>query len=253
MSSATINVPNDWFKEWFDELYLDVYSHRDRSEARNFISKLPIWGEIAPKDWCLDLGCGAGRYSLEIAAKGLNVLGLDLSKPLLRKALDAGSDLASAWYVRADMRSIPVKSRFILIVSLFTSFGYFGDEDNRALLDEVRSLLQPAGVFILDVANPLSVATAIADKPVTNKDRNGMHITEERYFDKVKSRVNKHIEIDAGGKKRSYYESVRLYHPDEMVTLLGSCGFRQLHPAWGDYQGRLLTEESPRMIYFQGV
>jgi len=253
MSTTLITAPEDWFVEWFNEKYLDVYSHRDETEARRFIAELPIWKDLSPNGWCLDLGCGEGRYSREIACKGLNVMGLDLSRPLLRKAFREKIHSGSVRFVRADMRNIPAKGRFVLIVNLFTSFGYFDNKDNIKLLENIRSLLLPEGVFILDLANPMFVEAAISDKPVTIRDKSGMYIREERYFDSENSRVIKRIEIESDGKKHKYYESVRLYYPKEMDGIMKECCFKQIHPVWGDYEGGSFTENSPRMVYFMGV
>ncbi len=65
-----------WYREWFGEDYLDLYSYRDAEEARQhatFFSRVagPLEGSI------LDLACGMGRHVIELHAQGYDVVGCD--------------------------------------------------------------------------------------------------------------------------------------------------------------------------------
>ena len=77
----------DWFESWFDSAhYHRLYAYRDNTEAAEFIDQLvsrlcPCQGTKA-----LDLGCGAGRHSRELAARGFDVVGLDLSAHSIERA-----------------------------------------------------------------------------------------------------------------------------------------------------------------------
>lgn len=243
-------VPNNWYREWFDERYLKVYPHRDQQEAEKFLNHWKIWNRLEPGGWCLDLGCGSGRYARLIARHGFKVLGIDLSRPLLSIARRESNCPDNLWYVRADMRSIPSSVKFSLIVSLFTSFGYFEDHENIRLLHDVKELLLPDGIFVLDLPNRIAVERSVRDSAVTTRNDGEMTIRETRRFDTTKSRVIKQIDIKTGGDSYRYYESVRLYDYGEMETMLLSAGLAISEPVWGDYSGQPFNDESPRMIYF---
>ncbi|MDP8237914.1 MAG: class I SAM-dependent methyltransferase [Candidatus Hatepunaea meridiana] len=266
---------SEWYRQWFDENYLLVYSHRDKREAADFASLWPIWKYLKPGGWCLDLGCGTGRYAYEIQKRGLNVLGIDLSAPLLKIAQSVRNNqyhtARSIWFVRADMRSLPIMSGvntrhnltntrhnfsggpFSLIVSLFTSFGYFDDNEHLQIIRQIRKLLLPDGIFIIDIPNPVSVRKTVSDKPVTIRTVNGVNIKEERYIDEKACRVIKEIEIERQGRKQKYYESVKLFNIEELKALLKLNGIKQIEDCWGDYQGTRFELESPRIIYFGKV
>ncbi|NQT34189.1 class I SAM-dependent methyltransferase [bacterium] len=243
-------VPNDWYREWFDERYLQVYPHRDQQEAEKFLNRWQIWSRLEPGGWCLDLGCGTGRYAGLIARKDFRVLGIDLSRPLLSIARDESNYPDNLWYVRADMRSVPSSGRFSLIVSLFTSFGYFEDNEQIQLLRDVKELLLPDGIFVLDLPNRTAVEQSVLDGAVTTRNDVDMTIRETRRIDTERARVIKQIDIRSGNDSYRYYESVRLYHKGEMESLLSDTGFRISEPVWGDYNGNPFNIESPRMIYF---
>ncbi|RYZ27466.1 MAG: class I SAM-dependent methyltransferase, partial [Sphingobacteriales bacterium] len=71
---------NEWYKEWFDsDYYHRLYYNRDEKEAQAFIDRLLQHLQPAPQSRMLDAGCGRGRHSRYLAAKGYDVTGIDLS------------------------------------------------------------------------------------------------------------------------------------------------------------------------------
>ncbi len=250
MCKTEQSVPEDWYRNWFDERYLTVYRHRNQCEAERFVSQWRFWRMLKPGGWCLDLGCGAGRYARAIERHGQKVLGIDLSRPLLRIARKSRDSLKAVYYVRADMRAVPSAGPFSLVVSLFTSFGYFNDDENIKLLKGIRELLSTGGFFVIDLPNPAAVRKAVSTNPITVRDSDGMRIREERHLDGETSRVIKQIDLDIEGGKYRYFESIRLYERDELEALMQESGFRQLESCWGDYDGSRYKNTSPRLIYF---
>ncbi|MBI3297734.1 MAG: class I SAM-dependent methyltransferase [Elusimicrobia bacterium] len=110
---------------------------------------------VRPGAELLDVCCGVGRHALPLAARGLRVTGLDVSRPYLaearRRARKAGLALE---LVRGDMRRMPFSSRFDAAVNLWTSFGYFASAaEDRAALRSIRRALKPGGLFLLDTIN----------------------------------------------------------------------------------------------------
>jgi SAM-dependent methyltransferase len=246
-------IPDDWFKNWFNDQYLNVYSHRNQTEAKRFLSKWQIWESIEEGAFCLDLGCGSGRYAVEIARRGLNVLALDLSIPLLMTAVKENNLPERILYIRGDMRLIPAKPCFSLIVSLFTSFGYFDDNQHKQLLKDVRRLLKSNGLFVIDIPNPKSVRKNVLNNKISIRVEDDIQIREERYISDDNTRVIKYIKLNYQGESKEYFESVRLFETEELSIMLENCGLTSKYPVQGDYNGESFTDESPRMIYFTGV
>ena len=242
--------PVDWFKNWFDEWYLKVYQHRDQQEAIKFISHWHIWDSLCAGDHCLDIGCGTGRYTEELVRRGLIVMGLDLSAPLLRIAVNKNEQHLNSNFVRADMRMIPTNKLFPLVLSLFTSFGYFKtDADHLNLMCSIGARIKPGGYLILDLPNPESVFKKVANNPESDKSIDSVNINEKRWIDHKENRVVKKITITDDSTERIYYESIRLFKKMEIEDLLNRA---DIEPSelWGDYQGGKFKSDSPRMIYF---
>jgi SAM-dependent methyltransferase len=231
------------------------------------VVRWPIWDVIPASGWCLDLGCGAGRYAYALASRGFKVLGIDLSMVLIREALASDGGEADrdriqsetggsgkAWFIRADMRRVPASGPFSLVVSMFTSFGYFADErENTRLVEDLARMLSPGGVVVLDLPNPEYVIVRVSEEPITTRICDGVKIVEERFLNETRDRINKKIVVTDGRKSVQYQESVRLYPPKTLECMLGAAGFTALVPLWGDYEGGVLTSTSPRVIYFGRV
>ncbi len=241
-------IESEWFKEWFNEHYLQVYSHRDRAEAERFVNSWH-WDIINRNGTCLDIGCGAGRYSELTSKKGMTSFGLDLSMPLLRVAQKETS--SEVKLVCADMRALPFIKPFDLIICLFTSFGYFkSDAEHLQLIDSMARLLKSDGCLIIDLPNPATVIKRVETEPISVRSVDNLNITEDRTILSSPLRVTKRITIKQDKEIRNYTESVRLFKLDELETMMNSCGIKQLTPIWGDYDGSPYSTTSQRIIYF---
>ena len=137
-------MTSDWFVEAFRDRYLEVYPHRDLPSARREVAGLlemrgpaDAWGRT------LDLGCGFGRHTLALLEAGVRVVGMDLSGELLaRRTILPGHDRLEGRLLRGDMRRLPfAPSRLDTIVCLFSSFGYFDERGNLAVLEGLREVL----------------------------------------------------------------------------------------------------------------
>ncbi len=231
----------EWFRDAFDELYLTVYRHRDGDEARRLMSWLGPLLSVSGR-LVLDLACGAARFREPLEALGASYLGLDLSMPLLQRAMTRPGAL-----VRADMRHIPLRPGSLdVVLSMFTSFGYFAtDGENRAVLAGVHEVLAPGGRFAIDTLN----ATRVAETLVPEGERRvgEYQVTETRRI--VDGRVVKDITIDRGPTRlRRYRESVRLITKDDLLGWTAAAGLEPLG-FWGAYDGSDFDRNgSPRLI-----
>lgn len=136
----------------FDEDYLYFYEPLLTDEWSDGETDR-IWrlAELEPGMEVLDLACGHGRIANRLAARGARVTGLDATPMFLDLArAEASARDVDVDYVNGDMRELPWESRFDAVVCWFTSFGYFGDDDNRLVLRETQRALKPGGRLLLD-------------------------------------------------------------------------------------------------------
>lgn len=227
----------DWFEEWFDSpLYEKLYANRDEQEAAQLVQLLE---NILPVEKCskiLDLGCGRGRHSIKLNRKGYQVTGIDLSEQAIataRKKKEA-LGLKNIRFEVRDMRE-PLSETFDAVVNLFTTFGYFkSDEENASVLQSVKQMLEPQGIFVLDYLN-------------AQKVKNSYQQSDEGEFHGIHYEIRRHISNDSiikeiefsgdkiGGKKK-YAERVKLYDLSWFENEMSKYDLDIEH-VYGDYEG----------------
>ncbi len=213
----------EWFERWFGEEYLLVYEHRDTREASAESEAVIRVLGLRQGDLVLDLCCGSGRHDQVLASHGCRIYGIDFSLPLLKQAIAATGEAPYPRYIRGDVRRLPFADNvFDAVLNMFTSFGYFGDEENEELIRSIARILKPDGRFLIDYLNPPRVLATLA--PVTERKRGGIIIREERAVDHDTKRIEKVIRISDGASTRTYHESVRLYTEPEMRGMVGRAG-----------------------------
>jgi SAM-dependent methyltransferase len=234
----------DWFAHWFGREYLELYPHRDEEEAERAVELIVRHADLPPGSAALDLACGAGRHVAALREAGLQALGLDLSHDLLLLAARDGLAV-----VRGDMRALPLASgRLSLVTSFFTSFGYFEDpDDDEAVIEEVRRVLRPGGLFAVDFLNADRVRAGLRDRDEVELGRR--RVIQTRELVDGGSVVQKRIEIveQGRGEPRVFLERVRLYTAEELERIMARHGLR-LEASFGDYGGGPPRPEAPRVI-----
>jgi SAM-dependent methyltransferase len=108
----------------------------------------------------LELACGSGRLTTALVRAGHEVVGLDLSAPMLARAQAKLTRLgraarSRARLLRADMRDFALARRFPLVLMAFNSFEHlYTRVEVAACLERVREHLERGGRFAFDVQNP---------------------------------------------------------------------------------------------------
>ncbi|MFA0739933.1 MAG: hypothetical protein DFNUSKGM_000029 [Candidatus Fervidibacter sacchari] len=239
-----------WYREFFDDLYLRVYQPLEAPEKVrrevDFIVKalnLPAGAKV------LDLCCGQGRHSLELARRGFQVVGVDLSEALLYEARKrAESEGLSVTFLQCDMREIDFKDEFDAVINMFTSFGYLESEaEDEKVLGKVAQALKSGGKFLLDVVNRDRLVRDFQGREWHAADE-GWLVLEERTFDHLSGRMEtRWICVARDGVRYERLSSVRLYTASELRTMLEQAGLK-VKDLFGDYDGSPYSWDSQRLI-----
>jgi SAM-dependent methyltransferase len=240
-----------WFEAWFDSPYYHLlYKNRNEEEAQFFIDNLVKKLDLKKGSKILDLACGKGRHAIHLNSLGYDVTGIDLSEESINiaqkeaNALPAGRQETLAFFVH-DMRELYWSNHFDFILNLFTSFGYFDDEnDNIKTLQSVYDSLKPGGSFVIDFFNAAKVESELIAAEIVTADDTEFHISRQ-----IKDGyIIKDIEVHKGEKVQHFMEKVQLLLPEHFQKWFAATGFEIIN-VWGDYSlNEFNAETSARLI-----
>lgn len=241
---------DDWVQKVFGENYLMTLPqgiHSRTVKEADFIEK-----SLSPKsgDRLLDLACGWGRHTLELAKRGYPIVGFDLSEALLRKALaEAKRQSLNVNFFHGDMRTMDFENVFDHVLFWETSFGYFGERTNRKVLERIHRSLRPGGQLLLDVTNR---DFAVRDMPHRIWwEGSDCIFLEEGEFDFQSSvfHLNRSFIFEDGRPPIEHDYYIRLYAPHELRSMIKQAGFEVTQVSGAiQYPGYFLGPESPRII-----
>ena len=230
-------VAEDWWREFFTGVSVDMWLRAATPEMTraevDFIEKSL---DLAPSSTVLDVPCGGGRHSLELAARGHRVTGVDFSQDFLNvaRAQATTAQTAVRWEQR-EMRDLPWAGTFDGAFCFGNSFGYLTDDGNRSFLTAVASALKPGGKFAIQTG---IIAESIL--PVFQERRwyqvaDILFLIANRY-DHCSGRLETDYTFVRDGKTDTRPGSQRVYTYRELASLLAECGFGG--PVLGlNYQG----------------
>lgn len=201
--------------------------------------------DMKPPMRVLDVPCGFGRHANRLAALGYDVVGVDLMAGFLEQAragVDAGGLRVD--YRQADMRSLCLDSEFDRALMLYTSFGYFDDSENLAVLRSLAQALKPGGLLGLDVPNRDLTAKNLPAHNVV--DAGGDLLVARNRFDMLTGRWTSRRTTIRGGVRESSF-SMRLYNATELCGLLSAAGL-ELVGVYGGWDGGPLSVESRSIV-----
>jgi len=247
MNSKVTDASKKWYQNWFDsEHYLKLYHCRDHTDAEKLAKLICKFTGIKSGSSVLDLGCGAGRHAILFSKLGFDVTGFDLSKHLLLEAKSNSlGEKTNLSLVRGDIRNLPFKSGFDLVMNIFTSWGYFeSDLENLTVLKNAVSLKKNGGFFVLDFLNAEYIKKNLRPSSVTEFE--GVTYREERFI--KDERVIKSIKFWDGTDEKYFKESVRLFNHDQIMEVFREKKVSNIS-LFGDYDGsRFEKSISPRII-----
>jgi SAM-dependent methyltransferase len=246
----TIEVAADWYQSFFGDEWLQLATQQFSPEVTSAqVDFILDKSGIQPGDRVLDLCCGHGRHSLELARRGYRVVGLDFNEPSLALARKSAAeqDLALE-FIQADMRHIPYTAEFGLIVNLFTAFGYFEDQaQDQMVLDAAAAALKPGGGFLIDTINHAWLMRRFEPRGWRELP-DGTLMFEKRQLDLLTGRNNVAWRfLHPDGRQGEVRHSLRVYTLVELVDMLEAAGL-SFKAVWGSFEEDEYGLDVNRMI-----
>jgi len=242
----------DWFadREYWDSNRSFIWSEkrvRMSGTAAGYISRLL---QMKPGDDVLDLACGFGRHSLQLARSGHRVTGVDLDPGLIAEASEKARDMGiEARFLVADMRDFMEPGSFDHIIIMYNSFGYFEDaEDDAEVVSNCHENLRSGGRLLLQ-ATPREFVRAARPSGRSRhwyEEKDGAIRLEETEVDRDWTWNTTRWILIVEGERKEFSYGMRLYSTEEYLQLLSDSGFSSIVP-YGDLGGKPYVKGEDRL------
>ncbi len=175
-----------WAEFWHIRLMKDDPSRAMKSQQVVALCKEVL--RLKKGERLLDLGCGAGFQAQLFGELGIEVVGIDISPPLIKyaKKLTAKQKPRVSFQV-GDMREIDFDSEFNAVVILGCSFGFGSDAENYRTLENIVRALKPGGRLLLTGQHPYAASNHAGPEWLETDEGVLFHRGE---FDPVTARLN---------------------------------------------------------------
>jgi 2-polyprenyl-3-methyl-5-hydroxy-6-metoxy-1,4-benzoquinol methylase len=241
-------------KRWYEELFTDYAAAYDREvftqgtlQEVGFIER-EIRGDRGVR--ILDVGCGTGRHAIELARRGYDVTGLDLSPSQLERAREkARAAGVRVRLLRRDARSFDFHGRFGLVIMLCE--GAFSlmetDEMNFRILANCAASLKRGGKLVFTTLNALyPLASFLKGTPEELPDG-----AKASALDVATLRMKSVMKVeDDHGRKKTFRYDERFYMPSELSWMLETLGFRKTE-IFGGTVGKFSRKAKPSAKEFE--
>ena len=219
-----------WYASWFDSpFYHILYKDRNHAEAQVFMDNLTEYLNIPEGGEILDLACGKGRHSVYLNSLGYDITGVDLSENSINHAKQFEND--TLHFEVHDMCK-PYKKQFDAVFNLFTSFGYFdNEEDNQKTIKSIKANLNEFGFGIIDFMN----SNYVIDNLVAEDIKTVQDIEFKQKRSLKDGYIIKDISFSAEGKEFQFQERVKAFTLEDFEELFKKVGVHLLD-VFGDYK-----------------
>ena len=241
-----MEVATTWFENWFNSPYYHkLYFQRDEEEAAAFIDRLI--DHLQPKrgSLMLDVACGRGRHAQQLASKGFDVTGIDLSADSIAVAKELENEHLQ--FFQHDMR-LPFRiNYFDYVFNFFTSFGYFRTErENFNAIRTMASALKDGGILVMDYLNVHYAEDHLVHKSEIEVDGVLYYIT--KWYDESHFYKRIIIEDEELDEPLEYTEKVAKFVLGDFNDMFAFHNL-QVQEVFGDYQfNKYDVKKSPRLI-----
>lgn len=209
---------------------------------------LALIGDLPSDARILDLGCGPGRHTLELARRGFEVLGVDRTRSYIEEAINRrDAEGLEAELIEGDMRTFRREGAFDLAVNLFSTFGFFEDpDDDQKVLENVVHSLRPGGRFVMELMGKEVLARTFTRVHWAELPDGSLMLEDREIVSGWGSVRSRWLRI-AEGERYEDTVVLRLYAGTELERALFEAGFSEV-TLYGNLNADPYDHEAQRLV-----
>lgn len=239
---------------WYRKIWtLDIQDQSWVEDTKRQVDFIVKKLKLAGNERILDLACGFGRHSLELARRGFEVVGVDITPDYVAFATEqAGKEKRNAKFYCSDIRELGFRNEFDVVLNMADgAIGYLeNDTENRKIFEVISAALKPGGQHFMDIMNADYARSHFPCKHWDSGEK-GLTLSQFAWDDASKTMIYGQIDYHFGDilSKPEFLEGnpIRLYTLDEIITEYASLGM-QVKQSFADFSGKCLTENDIQMI-----
>lgn len=231
-----MTIPSNWYENFFSGVSLDLWrkaiSPKQTKREADFLVKV-LGCDKGSR--LLDVPCGNGRLSLELARRGWRVTGVDIAEEFIEEAsasslsdqsADAGgtTSAARADFLLGDMRRIQGKAIYDGAYCFGNSFGFLEYADMEGFLKGVARALRPGGRFILETGMAAESCLLKFEAESSHQIEDILVTIKEQYLAE-ESCIDTEYVFEQNGKIDSRKAKHWIYTVGEIRRMLEHAGF----------------------------
>lgn len=239
------------FSAFYDRLTTDV----DYPARAAYLLELFARHGNGPLETVLDLACGSGSLSVELARRGMEVIGVDGSEGMLAKAMEKAADLPRPiLFLEQDMRDLDLYGTVSGAVCALDSLNHLlSTEDLRRVFRRLRLFVEPGGLLIFDVNTPYKHRHVLGDNAFVFEEEDFLCVWRNRLIDRT-CEVEMLLDFFVpDGEEDSYRRLTdvvreRAYSERTLRKLLSETGWETL-AVYGDLTWEPPGADAQRMVF----
>jgi cyclopropane fatty-acyl-phospholipid synthase-like methyltransferase len=233
-----MTIPSNWYENFFHGVSLDLWRKavppkQARTEADFLVKAL----ECDQGAHLLDVPCGNGRLSFELAGRGYRVTGLDISEEFIAEArsnvqppADAGGtdSIAPVEFLLGNMTNIAGKAIYDGAYCFGNSFGFLAYSDMESFLVGVARALKPGARFVIETGMAAESVITKFEAETSHQIEDILCTIKERYL-AAESCIDTEYVFERNGQTESRLAKHWIYTAAEIRRMLERAGFEVLN------------------------
>jgi cyclopropane fatty-acyl-phospholipid synthase-like methyltransferase len=226
-------IPNNWFESFFHGVTLDLWRKAiPQSQTDAEAEFLATHLNCQPGAHVLDVPCGNGRLSFELAQRGFRVTGVDISEEFIDEARARAADQPPAtaggsdWvdFILADMRNLDREAIYDGAYCFGNSFAFLGHAETENFLQALARTLKPGARFIVHTG--MAAESVIPDfEEQSCHELGDLAITIKERYNAAESCIDSEYVFHRDGQTESRFAREWIYTVGEMRRMLEHAGF----------------------------
>ncbi len=251
-------MPTDWTHDYFQGLALEAWGkekspEKTRADADFLVDAL----DAGPGARLLDVPCGNGRLSLELARRGFSLTAVDqdsrqlaAAENMARQEKTACQEKLNVQWRRADMRRLRFRGSFDGAFCFGNSFGYFCADDTAAFLAGMGRALRPGGRLVIDTEVAAETLLPNLEHRIWQK-AGDITVLAEYAYHPAESRLDSTFTFIQGHRREISTASHWVFTIGEIGRMLAAAGVRIQH-LYADTAEAPFEPGAPRLLLIGG-